>query len=78
MTIFIILYLILYVATYYYCRWTFMLAFGKDEWDWDGVLVYLFASTITVVTIIAQTLVYREEISDFFDLKIKIKKPNWL
>lgn len=78
MTTFIILYLILYVATYYYCRWTFMIAFGKEEWDWHAVLVYLFTSVATIVTLIAQTLVYCSEITDHFGYELKIKKPDWL
>jgi len=74
-TLFILLYVVMYVATYYFCRWTVIKRFGSDAWEWVDVYTYLFLSIFIIFTAVIQ---FMEYIEVFKIRSITIKKPKWL
>ncbi len=73
-TLLIFVYILMYILTYYYCRWVVMKEFGEDSWGWEEVIFYMLLSLFTLCTFVAQTITY----SDCLFKSVKIKKPKWL
>ena len=71
-------YIVLYVITYYYCRWLVIKRLGKDSWDWEAVILYGITSLFTILTIILQTLIYGMPSIKLKLPSIKLKLPKWL
>jgi len=73
-TIYIIGYIIAWILTYYYCRWTIIKTFGRNSWDWIDICFYIVLSLFTIFTAFIQTCVYLPHITSF---KLK-DPPKWL